>query len=131
MGRHKKWKTPKELEPLIDDYFDTCDETKRPYTVTGLAYHLGTNRQTLCNYEKDAKFKYIIERAKLRCEMYAEECLYTRTNVAGVIFSLKNNWKWKDKHEQEIKQSHSFDSKTDSELDNIIDRLKKEINDSE
>ena len=36
-------------------------------------------------------------------EAFTEEMLITGKNTAGVIFSLKNNFSWKDKVEQEVK----------------------------
>jgi len=46
-------------------------------------------------------FSDTVARAKMMCEEYAEESLYTMRNPAGAIFNLKNNWNWKDKHEVE------------------------------
>ena len=35
-------------------------------------------------------------------EAYQEEFLYSGKSVAGAIFSLKNNYDWKDKTETEL-----------------------------
>ena len=67
-----------------------------PYTVTGLALHLGTSRETLLNYEERDGFFDAIKEAKLKCENFAEMQLYSGKNVAGSIFNLKNNYGWKD-----------------------------------
>ena len=45
----------------------------------------------------NTEFLRTIEKAKLRCHMFAEESLWRKTQVAGVIFNLKNNYDWKDK----------------------------------
>lgn len=101
-GRPLKYKSVKEMQKDIDNYFKECDANGRPYTVSGLAYALGTNRQTLINYEEKEEFVDTIKNAKARIEMYNEELLYDRNApTAGVIFNLKNNYGWKDKQEIE------------------------------
>ena len=70
-----------------------------PYTITGLALHLGTNRQTLINYENRDEFFDAINTAKLRCEHFAERSLWQPKIATGVIFNLKNNYGWRDQRE--------------------------------
>lgn len=107
--------TPEELMTKVEEYFDTCVKKKKPYTLSGLALALGTNRWTLYNYgtgddqpsvspENKAKYADIIKWAKARCENYAEEQLFNiaRKNVTGIIFNLKNNYTWVDKREMDI-----------------------------
>ena len=111
-GRPKKFQNIDEFREKINEYFDRCDERDRPYTVTGLAYHLDTNRTLLLNIEHmghyGEDFAYEIAKAKMRCELWLEENLLTRnSNVVGSIFALKNNFGWRDKTEQEI--SHHGD----------------------
>ena len=36
------------------------------------------------------------------CEAYAEEIMFFSRNPAGVIFALKNNYNWTDKHEVNV-----------------------------
>lgn len=103
-GRESKYKTAKALEEKIEEYFQTCDKEKRPYTVTGLAYYIGlTTRAALINYENEEKNKdvekkeklgmiYAIKKAKLRIESYLEENLILGKQVAGTIFMLKTNY---------------------------------------
>lgn len=113
IGRPLKFTTPEDMQEKIDAYFDECDKEKRPYTVTGLALALDTDRITLLEYENanDENFKRLtkeeqkafsntIKRAKERCQKYAEEQLFrTGGQVAGVIFNMKNNYAWKDQQE--------------------------------
>lgn len=81
-----------------------------PYTITGMAVFLDTNRQTLLNYaEKDDKdredglsFFDTVKRAKDKIQAYAEKELFRPSQAAGVIFNLKNNWGWKDQKELEV-----------------------------
>lgn len=127
-GRPPRFKTPEEMEVMIKDYFDTIlkdneilmeqyksdiqnlaeigvknpklplPNFRRPL-VTGLANHLGMTRQNLIDYQKKGPFLDTIKKAKQAIEEYAENMLYTGQNPTGVIFSLKNNFKWKDKTE--------------------------------
>lgn len=136
-GRPLKFKTTEELQEKIDAYFESCweeredEKTKkeykfqvRPYTITGLAMHLDTSRQTLMNYEERGEFFDAIKRAKLKIENYTEEKLHGN-NVTGVIFSLKNNYGWVDKkeidntHKGELTVKHVTDLTTE-ELQAIL-----------
>lgn len=81
-----------------------------PYTITGLAEALETSRETLLDYESgkyddpertaddNTQFSDTIKKAKLRCENYAEQQLFS-TTPTGTIFNLKNNYGWKDRTE--------------------------------
>lgn len=89
-------------------------------TVTGLAVALGTTRETLLDYElgkHDGKdltveqlaeneqiedFSDTIKEAKLRIYSDTEQQLY-QGKAIGAIFSLKNNYGWKDKTEVETR----------------------------
>jgi hypothetical protein len=102
VGRPKKFKSAEELQKAINEYFDMCDAEGRPYTVSGLAYALDTNRQTLINYGEDYEFIDTIKRAKAKIEAFNEAMLYSKdVPTAGVIFNLKNNYDWKEKQEIE------------------------------
>lgn len=101
-GRPLKYKSVKAMQEDIDKYFAECDEKGKPYTVSGLAYALGTNRQTLINYEDKEQFFDTIKDAKAKIELFNEELLYDKNvSTTGVIFNLKNNYGWKDKQEIE------------------------------
>lgn len=106
VGRPLKYQSAEEMKKDIDKYFDECKENERPLTVSGLAYALGTNRQTLINYEGKDEFVDTIKRAKAKIELYNEEMLYDKNvSTTGVIFNLKNNYGWKDKQEIEAEVS--------------------------
>lgn len=132
-GRPLKFKSVEQLQEKIEAYFISCWRQKidmygnpvfakdsngkkttepimeqfKPYTITGLAVALDTNRQTLLEYEgevegrdnKDPKFADTIKNAKEKCHAYAEESLFIGKNPAGAIFNLKNNYHWKDQKE--------------------------------
>jgi hypothetical protein len=106
-GRPLKFPDVEALQLSIDAYFASCHEPEskkflRPYTVTGLALALDTSRETLCEYSERPEFVDTVKRAKLRCENFAEEQLFTAKNAAGPIFALKN-YGWRDR--QEIDQA--------------------------
>jgi hypothetical protein len=93
----EKWTNAETLRLMIDNYFHQCNLEGKPYTVTGLALYLGTNRQTILNYENKDEFKPIIEWGKLKIHNNWEEMLPSKERATvGVIFNLKNNWGWKN-----------------------------------
>lgn len=128
--RPPKYKTSKDLEKIIIEYFETfnseeniiklfnryweeCwwDYRKLP-TVTGLSIFLWFNsRQALINYEnKDKKFYDTIKRAKLFIENFTEERLMMwKWNMTWLIFNLKNNFGWIDKVETQNETNIKWD----------------------
>lgn len=149
VGRPMKFATVQGLKQKIDEYFGDCDPhigqkqvwmkkvdgkgywateeiitEQRPYTITGLALALDTNRHTLLNYQErehypadlddDIATEFIntIAQAKLRCHQYAEDHLFTGRNAAGAMFSLKNNYDWVD--ESQVKHSGTISEDLDS-----------------
>jgi hypothetical protein len=100
-GRPLKFQSVEELQQKIDEYFELCDEKGKPYTISGLAYFLGTNRQTLLNYEERSEFFDTITRAKAKIEAFVEESLWQPKIATGVMFNLKNNFGWQDKQNLE------------------------------
>ena len=96
-GRPRKYKTPEELKAKVDAYFTYCTVQNKPKTMAGLAHALGMDRRSLINYKDRDEYKEILEEARRELEAYAEEVLLSGgKNVAGVIFSLKNNYQWTD-----------------------------------
>lgn len=88
-------------------------------TVSGMAVALGTTRRTLLDYEDEKHnnppdFAHTIKDAKQRIEAYAEQKLFGGAQVAGVIFNLKNNFKWSDKQEMDLKVNN---------IGSLLDRL--------
>ncbi len=130
MGRYRKtsnmqkYKNPADMQEKIDEYFDSCegkiltdengkvmlDKYDRPIivgahppTVTGLAYAIGfSSRQTLLNYRARSAFRDVIDKAKMRVEMYTEERLFDKDGANGARFSLQFNFKgWKEDKSEE------------------------------
>lgn len=109
VGRPPKWNSKEELQNLIEAYFISIQDSDkpgvylRPPTITGLALALGTNRETLCNYEDKEEFFDTIKEAKGKCENWVEEnAMLGKANATFSIFNLKNNYGWKDKTEQDL-----------------------------
>ena len=119
MARPLTYKNAAEMQAKIDEYFE--QNSDRPWTVSGLAYHLGfTSRQALINYKGRSKeFLDTITRARLKCEMYAEERLFDRDGQRGAEFSLRCNFGWNDKIQE--------DGDTEK-LDAILGAIKSEAN---
>ena len=102
-GRPPKYKTPDEMQVIIDQYFvdnqyRTDNGVIKRYTMSGLALTLGMSRRALVDYAHKDEFLPTIKDARLVVEESLEQSLYG-TGVAGVIFNLKNNFGWKDQQE--------------------------------
>ena len=109
-GRPPKYKTNKELEVLIDEYFKTDafigEGHNRMYapTMSGLAFHLDMCRQTLLNYEGKEEFLDTIKDAKeFVLASKVENLNRKQTNTAGIIFDLCNNGGYSNKHNEQDK----------------------------
>jgi hypothetical protein len=108
-GRPPVYKTPEEMQEVIDRYFETTkspvihkngvEYIPGPYTMTGLAIALGfTSRQALWNYEGKEGFVDVVARARARVIEYAEGRLYDKDGSNGAKFALGNfNDGWSDK----------------------------------
>lgn len=91
MGRPPKYKTPEEMQTVIDKYFVTAEKP----TVCGLALELDfVDRHSILDYQHKNKFTATIKKAKMRIQKHYEEYL-TGHNAAGPIFALKN-FGWRD-----------------------------------
>ena len=96
-GRPPFFETPDDLEIKIDEYFVSCENNKKPCTVAGLAHFLGfVSKQSLYDYEKKEGFSYLITRAKLAIEAFAEGQLYSREGSRGAEFVLSRCYGWVD-----------------------------------
>ena len=112
--RPLKFPKPEDLQKAVDLYFESLviydsngnKEGEKPPTVSGLAYALDVETETLRNYEKRDKYFAIIKRAKQRVEMALEERLFGNAPT-GSIFNLKCNFGYRDN----VDQSSSDDAK--------------------
>jgi len=128
VGRPRKY-TASQAQKLIDNYFQTCSDTKKPFSITGLALALDTSRKVLCEWtERGDDLGNAVKKAKDRVENYVEELLLTSSHAAGSIFWLKN-FGWTDRQTidlgGEVKVSDPGREKlTDEELAKFIADLK-------
>jgi len=145
VGRPPMYETPEEMQSTIDLYFLACrvhatdnhkllidlededllvvnDIDDIVPTISGLAYTLGMSTEAFRCYEKKDEFLATVKRAKQRVEMSLEQRLAGNA-VTGSIFSLKNNFGWKDKTEQQMSGAigvMDLSNKTDEELKDIV-----------
>ena len=100
LGRPRKLQDIQAFCDEIQAYFAGRDAIDKPYTMHGLARALDVSRQTLLNYEQfhdDRAFVDAIKRARERVAEWTEDRLHQKGyHPAGAIFSLKNNFGWKD-----------------------------------
>lgn len=134
-GRPLKFKSPEELQGKINAYFEDRDEKGKPYTVSSLCVFLDTTADTLLDYqngvqmsisEEDKKrYSDTIKKAKGKILEYAEDHLYTKNNVTGVIFSLKNNYGWADKQVIETHNKDTVDEMSEEELKETLEKIEQ------
>jgi hypothetical protein len=118
-GAPVKYKTPEDLQKIVDEYFDWCDNRVKtifdpktnkevvvnfpaPYTMSGLARKLDLSRQGLMEYKAKPEFTKIVEQARARVHEDVETRLMEGKAQTGAIFNLKNNFGWKDESHQDI-----------------------------
>lgn len=101
MARPKLYNSAEELADVIDSYFARCKAEDEPLTISGLAMALGMTTQSLRNYEKNEEFFSTVNAAKQQVERFLETRLY-ESSATGAIFSLKNNFGWKDQKDHTV-----------------------------
>lgn len=119
VGRPLAFKSVKELQAKIDEYFKWCDDRTKeiyiektgstamishpaPYTMSGLANRLGVDRDTIINYSHKAQYFGTIRAAREKVHEDVETRLMDTKNERGAIFNLKNNFGWKEKTETDL-----------------------------
>ena len=94
-------------KPLLDDNGEqiyTVEYIEHP-SILKMCIKLDMTRETLSRYEEKQPFCDVVKKAKSRVESYLETQLMRKEQVTGVIFALKNNFKWQDKNEIELSGS--------------------------
>lgn len=124
-GQKPTFSSPEQLQMQIDQYFDSCygpliDWKKNeivydkdgnavrvqvePFTVNGLAYHLGVPTDTLDRItwgymddweqtDEDKICSALLKKAKQKIARYAEKRLYDRDGVLGAKFVLDHHFR--------------------------------------
>lgn len=125
-GRPLKFPTVESLSYQIDRYFNSISYDEQaineigdpildregnhivkinyvsPPSVLGLCLFLDIDRVTLADYQSKEGFSCTIQKAKTKIEQYLADQLHRPTQVAGIIFNLKNNFGWKDTQNIEV-----------------------------
>lgn len=115
-GRPPLYTSPAQMQERIDQYFSSCrghyrrDDSgayvldrrgqpiidgEQPVTMSGLQLALGfKSRQSLSDYRGRGEFRYVVDRARLRVENYAEQRLFDRDGYSGARFLLQTAFGW-------------------------------------
>lgn len=98
-------KTDEECEERICDYFQWCADTDTKPSVTGLASALGTNRQTMLQWERGetlagTRRSDVIKKAKGILATFMEEMAQNgKVNPVIGIFLMKNHFGFRDQQD--------------------------------
>ena len=158
IGKPRKYEDPEDLQKAVEDYFNSClgktytkygteiidrDTGKpvlsvvKPYTLSGLARHIGLTTAALKRYEEMAlsgrvpiEFAQIIVAAKQRIEDWAEGKCYDRDGSRGAEFILRTGFGWRtEAEEQDLLQRKAKASLAEKEFQLKRDQfeLKKKL----
>lgn len=135
-GEKSAFNSPEQLQIAVDDYFESCYSYRldrngniahdrngepiryqaKPYTVSGLALHIGISTQTFNRYcqgqmdnfvelPSSKSYKEILVKARQKVESFAECNLYSKDGQYGARFVLDSAFGWCTTREQaEIKE---------------------------
>lgn len=104
----KKRKTIEDYRRLAEEYFDECDRANavcsektplaRPYTLSGLLYALGLDRENFKRLEDTREGRPFVRNVLTRIEAFIEEnALSGRISATAASNSLKYSLGWNDK----------------------------------
>ena len=166
-GGVRQYLTPEHLQAMVNEYFESCmgpTFTKdgellkdnngnlvkvqvKPYTLSGLALHLGVTTETLRKYKNGRldtildemkaetedwlTFSRVIQRAKQVIEAYAEGRLYDRDGSNGARFVLDCCYGWVSRKEQSDIRKAKDESKLRREEFDLKKRLIDEAEDDD
>ena len=101
-GRPLKF-TPEEFKQRVTQFFEYCENEKKPLTLSRLASFLNCDRKTLLSYSHKDQFLPTIKKLRSYIEAQRnEDLLQTKGNIIGHIFDLKNNHGWRDQQEMHV-----------------------------
>jgi hypothetical protein len=104
-GRERRYQDHAEFDALVESYFKDCETKGAKPTLAGISLHLGfCDKETFGSYDAVSfEFARTIKKARMRIEDNRHQLLINKdTFTPGVIFDLKNNHGWKDKHDFEV-----------------------------
>lgn len=110
----KAFKTPANLQELVDGYFQSLEPEimydsegnmitdksgapvmtpRKPATVASLAYAVGlTSKAELVELGEEKRYKTVVARALLRTEAYIERMLFDKTAATGAKYLLQESF---------------------------------------
>ena len=99
-----------EVAEKIENYFKQQMEKNEPPVISGIVLALGTNPETFRQWRADdgltqrpPAIVQLFRNSVLMCEDWiARNMLVGKSNPVASIFTLKNNFGWKDKTETDI-----------------------------
>lgn len=119
IGRPPKFKSPEQLEELINSYFEDCKQRNEPPFITEMCVWLDTSRKVLLEYEEKPDFSNTIKKAKQKCEAAIEKGMMTnKMNATGAIFNLKNNYGWEERIKND--NTHGVTPETKDMIENAL-----------
>ena len=101
---NSKGKVVEVRELLLDDEGNPIQELAffAIPSFLGLVNYMGIGKDAVIEYSKKPKFSESYKEVMDIIQQYTADLLQTKNNVAGVIFTLKNNFGWQDKKELEV-----------------------------
>lgn len=131
MTNYRTKKGKELLAHRIEEYFLMCDrinnspeknekdkgKPKKPYTLTGLLFHLDMSAKELDELSKNRGLGKIIAGAKRRIEAYIEEnCLTGNLSATAAFNSLKEHFGWSTKNEEHESEAFSLELCEEAEI---------------
>ena len=120
----KTFKTPKQLQKLIDNYFKSLEPEfvydndgnmifdksgapvmteRKPATLASMAYAVGLSSKTeLTELEENEEFGETVRRALLRTEAYIERMLFDKTASGGAKYLLKESFGYEQSDDVDV-----------------------------
>lgn len=97
-----KYTSVDQLHAAATEYFEYCYRTQEMPTMSGMYLALGVTRSAAKCWKKKREDLYgVVESARMLVEYFLERMLvdprYCKA-VAGIIFSLKNNFGWAEEN---------------------------------
>lgn len=89
-----------EFKELVKTYFKDCDSSSPtdPYLLPALAESLNWTIHELIGYPGGRKYSSILDKAKLKCEVYLSKAMFTKKIDKSVgAYMLKAYFGYKDK----------------------------------
>lgn len=122
-GRPRAIKSVEDMENSVKKYLEHLAMNEgMPFTLTGLAFFMGVDAETLTNYGKDPRFFGIWKDIKRYLHMQYENGLLTSTRPVAYMFALKNHFGWRDEKNVNITQVN---------ISGVLSSLDREKNDPE